>query len=449
MDRRRGAGLRASRGGRPGPRATHAGRTVRVRYLFCSFAAPGFLHPLVGVAGELRRRGHAVAFASSPAADAVLAAEALERLEDPRDDAGGFDLKLWGQPARTGRDVLAVERAAARFRPDVLVTHQLCQAPVIARERTGTPLAVLGLAAYLGPPAGGPPRRGDAASRRRGHLVDNVGLLNQARALFRLPELAPDASALPLLGELFLLRTVPELAPDLPDFPRRVHAVGACRWEPEGSARAGSELRARFALPRAPLLYVSHGRTFGGAGFWAQLVEALGGRAVQVVAAVGRMDQPRGEVPANFLVLDHPPESAVLPHAAAVLSTASSTPVLAGLAHGLPNVLVPVGGEGPILSSVLADAGCALRLEAETLDAPTLFRAVEEAFTSATLREGSRALGRAFARMEGFGAAAGLLERLGRTGAPVLRPATADTTPAARAAPSPVVPAAPEPVGAA
>jgi len=420
-----------------------------VRYLFCSFAAPGFLHPLVGVAAELRRRGHVVAFASSPAADAVLAPEGLERLEDPRDDADGFDLKLWGQPARTGRDLLAVERAIARFGPDALVTHQLCQAAVIARERTAIPLAVLGLAAYLWPPADGPPPHGDTASRRRGHLVDNLRLLNQARALFHLPELAPDASALPLLGELFLLRTVPELAPDLADFPRRVHAVGACRWEPEGSARAGSELRARFALPRAPLLYVSHGRTFGGAGFWTQLVDALGGRGVQVVAAVGRMDQPRGQVPENFLVLDHPPESAVLPHAAAVLSTASSTPVLAGLAHGLPNLLVPVGGEGPVLASVLAGAGCALRLEVATLDAAGLRRAVEEAFTSAPLRARSRALGRAFARLEGFGAAAGLVERPARTGAPVLRRAAADTVPAAAPSLEPAVPAALEPAGAA
>jgi UDP:flavonoid glycosyltransferase YjiC (YdhE family) len=401
-----------------------------VRYLFCSFAAPGFLHPLVGMAAELRRRGHAVAFASAPAAAPLLAAQGLARLDDPAGDAEGFDLRLWGHPVRTARDVPAVERAIAQFNPDALVTHQLCQAPVIARERTDVPLAVLGLAAYLWPAAHGAPPSGESASRRRGHLVDNVRLLNQARAGLRLPEVEPDASALPLLGELFLLRAVPPLVPDLADLPRRVHAVGACRWEPEAGSDGWDALRVDVAGAEAPLLYVSHGRTFGGTGFWPQLVEAFGGRAVRVVAAVGRMDQPRGEVPANFVVHDHPPESAVLPRAAAVLSTASTTPVLAALTHGLPNVLVPVGGEGPILAARLAEAGCGVRLDAGTLDAATLRMAVEHAFAPGPLRDASRALGDAFARMPGFGAAADLLERLGRAGAPVLRPADDSAVPA-------------------
>jgi UDP:flavonoid glycosyltransferase YjiC (YdhE family) len=113
-----------------------------------------------------------------------------------------------------------------------------------------------------------------------------------------------------------------------------------------------------------------------------------------------------------------------------VLSTASTTPVLAALAHGLPHVLVPVGGEGPVLAARVAEAGCGLRLDAETLDAATLRAAVERAFAPGPLRDASRAMGEAFARMPGFGAAADRLERLGRTGAPVLRPAEDAVIPA-------------------
>lgn len=393
-----------------------------MRLLFCSFDSPGHLFPLVGLALEMRGRGHEVAFACGlPARDTLHAVE-IERIPRGAEDGDSFGLKTWFDPVRTAIDVKHVEHAVRRFRPDLLVTQQLCQAPVLVRERQRIPVAVMGLFSYLWP-VGKPVSPAHFAAcepTRRWRLQDMTRILNQAWELFRMPALEADATDFPLLGDVFLLRTVPELEPELEALPARVHAVGPCLWEPPRPADAWETLRGRFADPEAPVLYVQQGRTFKGPGFWAHLVEALADRPVQVVASTARMDQPASALPPNFLADRHVPQGLVMPHARAVVSGGTTTVALGALAHGLPGVVVPGGGETPDNAEKLAAAGCALSVEAEGLTAGAMRLAVEQVMGDDEMRRNCRRMQRALARDGGFGRAADLVERLAAGGVPAV-----------------------------
>jgi UDP:flavonoid glycosyltransferase YjiC (YdhE family) len=377
-----------------------------MRALFCSFDSPGYLYPLVGLALELRARGHQVAFATNLPAAPLLEAVGLERIPRGEREGNSFRVNVHHAAIPIAIDVKHTEYAVERFGAEVMVTHQLCHAPHLARERKGIPVAVMGLFSFLYPlrqPTADSAAEATLQRVRRWRVAETVKVLNRGRALFRLPALDDAEWSDPLLGDLFMLRNVPELLPALAELPPRVHAVGACAWEPPGDRNAAWDaLRTRFAEPDAPLLYVQHGRTFGGPGFWRQLVEALAGQPVQVAASLARMD---GE----------------MPHARAVVAGGHSSVVLGACTHGLPSVLVPSGVETPDNAHLLARAGCARVLEPQGLTPDALAGAVRDVMEDREMRTAARRVRQAFARVESFAVTAELVERLAETGAPVLR----------------------------
>jgi UDP:flavonoid glycosyltransferase YjiC (YdhE family) len=421
-----------------------------MRCLFCSFASPGYLFPLVGLARELVRRGHVVAFATGPEGAEVLEAAGVRRIARGEPDGRSFQVATWGNPVATAVDVKHAEHAVSVFAPDLLVSHQLCQAALLVRERTGLPLAVLGLFGYSWPSsdssAASTAFASEGAARlestRRWRLGDNLRTLNEARALFRLSPVHVEGGEGPLLGDRFLLRTTAGLDPELPRLPARVHAAGACLWEPpEEEGDAWAPLRARLADPEAPLLYVQPGRTFGGPGFWPVLLEAVAGRPLQVVASVGRMDAPAGSLPPNVHAAPHVPQGLVLPRARAAVYAPTTSAVLAALAHAVPGIAVPSGSETPDNAARLAALGCALALEPEGLSAATLGDALSRVLNDGEMRSACRRARRALGDPGDFTLAADHVERLG---APA-RPPSIDATSAIIGAPADALAAAWEP----
>jgi UDP:flavonoid glycosyltransferase YjiC (YdhE family) len=158
---------------------------------------------------------------------------------------------------------------------------------------------------------------------------------------------------------------------------------------------------------------VQPARTFGLAGFWAQLLEAVEGRPVQVVASVGRTDQPLGALPRNVVAEAHVPQGAVLPRARAAVVAPTTSAVLATLAHRVPAVVVPTGAETVDNAEKLAELGCALPLDAGGLTPEALWDAVAEALDEGPVRRGCERAARALGDPHDFGAAALEVERLG------------------------------------
>jgi UDP:flavonoid glycosyltransferase YjiC (YdhE family) len=275
----------------------------------------------------------------------------------------------------------------------------------------GIPVAVMGLFSYLWPVAyvADPARFAVLQPTREWRIRDAVQILNQARELFQLPAAEGVAS---LLGDVFMLRTAPALESEREALPANVHPVGACLWEPPCAPGAWEALRDRFPDPDTPVVYAQQGRTFRGPGFWARLMEDVADQPVQVVASTARMDQPVGDLPANVLVDAHVPQGLVLPHAAAVVSGGTTTAVLGALAHGLPAVVVPGGGETADNAERLAATGCALCLRPEELGPGTLRDALGQVVQDGVMRHRCRNMQTALAQMGTFGLAAGLVESL-------------------------------------
>ena len=384
-----------------------------MRVLCCAFTTPGLLYPMVGLALELRRRGHEVAFTTGYAAEPVLGQAGLDRLVGGRRDGTSFQIQRWADPLAAAIDVKHIEYAVRTFQPDVLVANLFVLGACIVRERTDLPLCVMGNVAYLWPRrTPGSPVFPDCEQLARWRYKEMGESLDAARALFGLTTTGTDDDAYPLLGDRLLLRSIPQLEQEPESLPDIVRLVGACEWEPPLDADAAWHELSNGITDHGSVLYVQHGRTFGEPSFWPRLVEALEARPVRVFASTGRMDHATGPVPANFVVRDHMPQSVVLPHADLVVSSGHSSVVLGALTHGLPSVVLPgTGGEMPDNTARLERARCAVRLD-PSVSALVLCDAIDTALHDPDLRANARAMRAAFDNVGGFRAAAEALEQL-------------------------------------
>jgi UDP:flavonoid glycosyltransferase YjiC (YdhE family) len=383
-----------------------------MRILFCSLGSPGFLFPAIGLAAELRSRGHEVAFATAKDAAPYLDHAELRRIPCGDRDASSFQTPHWFHSLAVALQIRHIDHALARFAPDLMIGQPLTLGPSIVQERTGLPSVVQGLATHLWP-GGGPRQPASALSEERclWRHHDMMRHLNEARSLAGLRALHCSPEASPLLGDLLLLRTIPALHGG-PGEPGRVHLVGACLWEPAARDNALESWLDDTRRRGAPLVYVQHGRSFGGPGFWRPLVDAFAGGPLVFAASTGRMDCEVGETsPGRCFLRPHLNQSEVLPHAQLMIGSASSAAVLGALTHGLPCLLIPAGGEQLDLAEQVQRAGAARILAAETLTADSLQEAVLDALGDTDLRLRALSLGRALASQGGFALSAQLLEQ--------------------------------------
>lgn len=383
-----------------------------MRYLFCAYTTPGLLYPLVGLAIELRRRGHTVAFVTGKAAEPVVRGVEIERIPRGEPDGDSFRIERWGVPFAVALEVKHIEYALRRFTPDALVANLFALGAHIVSEKCGISVCVMGMAAYLWP------RRSErrepfpeCVDLARWRYTGMLGHLDAARAVFRLPARDWQNVRYPLLGDLFLVRSVAELELEPSSLPAEVQLVGACEWEPPLDADAlWRDSSAQTALSGGPVIYVHHGRMFDEPGFWPPLLAALGSRPVRVFASVGRMERKGGATPANFLVRDHIAQSVVLPHADLVVSGAHSSVALGALTHAVPSVLFPYGGETPDNAARLTRAGCALQLDSRRTTPDVMSSTIDAALEDEGLRRNARRMRDAFRRVSGFRAAADAVE---------------------------------------
>lgn len=391
-----------------------------MRFLLCPIGTHGFVYPAISLALGLRQRGHEVAFATSQAFESQLRELELERL--PRGDTDGqsFMVERWAHPVEAALQYKHLEHALKRFPADVLVASPLSLGAYLIRERLGIPLALVGGATSLWPLTDTPPAEPSETEKWQWwRHEDMMKHLNRARELLRAAPLECAPSASPLLGDLFLLRSVPELAGPEELHPERVHMVGDCLWEPPA---VDEELEAWLAAgPDVPVLYLQHGRSFDGPSFWGQLVETLADRPVRVVASTSRMENKPASVPAHFFAREFVPQGQAMARAAGVITSATTTAVLGALVQGLPGMLVPGGGEQPDLARQVVRTGAGVGVLSHQATPQVLGALVDELLGKQELRDRARQLQQAFARMGSPRRALELLELLGRTRRTVTR----------------------------
>jgi UDP:flavonoid glycosyltransferase YjiC (YdhE family) len=119
----------------------------------------------------------------------------------------------------------------------------------------------------------------------------------------------------------------------------------------------------------APLVYVTFGSVVPQMEFFPGLyraaIETLAPLPVRLLVTIGRDRDPAelGPLPANVHVERWVPQAEVMPHAAAMVCHGGSGSVLAGLAAGVPMVVLPLFADQPYNAARVAELGAGVALE--------------------------------------------------------------------------------------
>jgi UDP:flavonoid glycosyltransferase YjiC (YdhE family) len=374
-----------------------------VRVLFTTHGAFGHFHPVAPIALELEAAGHNVAFATEPPFVPVIARAGFEafpmgldldvsraeRVFPELKQLQGMDQALWSiQNVFFGALPKAALPDAVNivhdWRPDI-VLHELSEvAGLLAAEKaglryvsfhwTGTGVDVLRLMV------------GDAWNVLR----EEAGL-----------EPDPEMSA---LGRWLTIAAMPAcwaespsdhrtLRVRLPLFDRAPHDV-----VPDWIEDLGDH----------PVIYATLGTVFNDApGVMDALIAALGELEVPAVVTVGRGIDPTHFEPhaATVRVEEYVPQSLLLPKVDAVVHHAGFNTLLGALNFGLPQVLIPVAGDQPILAARANELGIAIVIGPDGQRSPaSIANAVDRVLNEVSFRERARRLQADLEALPGVGA---------------------------------------------
>lgn len=419
-------------------------------FLFTTWEGGGHVTPALIVARDLKARGHAVLIVSdacnAPDAEAfglpfqawrTAPSRADKRAEtDPlRDYEAGTPAELLsrlcdsvvvGPASAYAEDVrsLVAERPGA-----VVVSQELIFGAHIGAEAAGAPLALLTANLWPFPTLPGVPpfgagftpaendfdrMRDDAVTAAVAALYDvHLPALNQTRAALGL---APLTGLLdqPLRADRVLLGVSPVFdfgdgAPPSPFAyvgPQFVDPAWVETWSspwPDDDPR--------------PLVIVSFSTFFQGqADVVGRAAEALGRLDVRGLVLLGpALDPADAPAPPNVVVVRSAPFSAVLPHAAAVVTHAGHASVVRPLLEGVPVVCLPLGRDQADNAVRVATRNAGLTLSPEA-SAEQIADAVQRVLNEPSFQTAARALGARIAAAHDTTAAVRALESLAETG---------------------------------
>ncbi|MCW2914367.1 MAG: glycosyl transferase [Actinomycetia bacterium] len=380
------------------------------RFLFVVPPLNGHVNPTVALGAELTLRGHQVAWAGHPGTVAPLL-EPGARLFPTEDEGFTLDqareawLKLRGLTALRfmwedfivplGHSMVpAVEAAVEEFRPDVIVSDQQTPAGAVVARRRGLPWATSATtsAEFVQPPSGLP-------------KVDEW--VTSQLAEFQRAHGLTDPMDLRFSDHLVLAFSTAALIGDTERFPDHFAFVG-----PMPSRRAVTDFPWEWLEAPVPHVLVSLGTVSGPVGerffrIAAEVVRELDVRAVFVSPPGGS-----GAPPPNVLVRDHVPQSALLPHLAAVVTHGGHNTVCETLAHGLPLVVAPIRDDQPVIARQVAAAGAGITVRFSRVRVDELREALTAVLSDEAYRSAARRVQSSFAAAGGAVEAADRLEKL-------------------------------------
>ncbi|MGC7102027.1 glycosyltransferase [Amycolatopsis lurida] len=371
------------------------------RFLLVVPPLVGHVNPVVGVAAELTRRGHEVAWAGHGELITRLAGAA--RVYDcalppatarPPDLRGAAALKfLWEDgflPLATAM-APAVEAAIADFRPDALLVDQQAVAGGLIADRLGLPwLTSATTSAELTDPLASMPKVRDWVLDRLAGLRASIG--------------DPASTADPRFSPHGVLAfTTAELAGEM----RGVHFVG-----PSITDRESEKDFPWDWLDHRPTVLVTLGTANADAG--ARFLTECAATGVRAVVA-----DPAGVLPSSDTVLSRPhvPQLELLPKMDAVICHGGHNTVCETLWHDLPLVVAPIRDDQPVIAEQVAEAGAGVRVRFTKATADHLRVAISTVLDPGSgMRANAARIGRSFRAAGGAAAAAGHLEALTTAG---------------------------------
>lgn len=413
-------------------------------FLFVVPPFAGHVNPTVGVAAELVRRGHRVAWAGPPyAVEPLVGTQAtvfpcaapgalgsagaiVPGAPDPgttgpgASDPGASDpgspnpgasfppweprgaaalRSLWEDCLEPLTEAMTpgVRAAVREFRPDVLVADQHALAGGLVADQLRIPWATSATTSAEFTTLTGTPQL-------RAWADERVQRLRQ-RTAARGSRSDPRRS-----DRLVLLFTTEALAGPAAHFGPQVQLVGpsiAPRPSPGG-----------FPWHRLdgarPTVLITLGTVSGDAGahFLPACAAALRDRSDAVRAVIADPSGAVRDTGDGILVLPRVPQLALLEQCSAVLCHGGHNTVCEALWHGLPLVIAPLRYDQPVIASQVVRAGAGLRIRFRHANADRIGAALDAVLAEPEYRAAARRVGDSFRAAGGAAAAATHLEHL-------------------------------------
>lgn len=383
---------------------------TEMRILVSSAPGVGHLLPLLPVAREARARGHEVVVAVGASLGPVVAAaglrhepmglatigEAIARVPELRGLTGrkraALTLRMvfCGQIAPAMADGIRV--LAERWRPDVIVHEDIELGSWVVAERLGIPHVTVQATAWR------------PAIRERA-----VEALEPLRERY---ELARDDRPDRLLGRAFFTTRPASLRdPDvaLPGMTAELRPI-ADDLGPDATATAADPFPPHDGRPRVAITLgtVNHDQ----ASILRAMIEGSVAAGAQVSVALGTDPETLGPVPPGVGVHTYVPMSTLLPAAAVVVYHGGSGTMLAALAAGTPQVIVPIAADQPDNADLCRAAGVARVIALEDVDAPAVQAAIKAVLGDPSYGRRAREVADEIAAMPGPDAALDRIESI-------------------------------------
>ena len=383
---------------------------VDMRVLFSFAGGSGHADPLVPLADAATAAGHTVAFAGRRSGAVLAQAHGFAVFamsEDTREQVGEIR-PLLGLDMQREFDVLrrfyagseARERAAGILRliadwsPDLIVCDEVDFGGMIAAERAGLPhvtCLVIASGSFIRPEV----------------VVDPLDSLRSEHGLPRDPEMAMSSRHL-------------VVSPFPPSFRDPAHPLPAnaisIREETIGDRDLEAEPRWLPRLAERTTVYVTLGTVFNteSGDLFKRILAALRELPIEVVVTTGRDLDPHefGTQPKHVHIERYIPQSTLLPFCDLVLDHGGSGSVIGALAHGLPQVVVPMGADQSLNADRCMQLGVGIALDAVRATAVDLREAVTGVLDAPAYRTAAEAIRDEIALLPGPEATVPLFERL-------------------------------------
>lgn len=409
-----------------------------MRVLFCAQPGTGHWRPLAPFAQALQSSGHDVAFAVTP-----ISAQAIERhgfhcfpigiddwqpgfqeqmraLEEPARQKSGTvpDAADDGPPAATIQPAEAVwlstflPRAKRNlpelldicrsWRPDLIVREQTEFGGWLAAERLGLPHAAVQVSAYR-------PRLNQLIAPALDRLRADAGLSSE-----------PSLSR--LYPYLWLLPFPPSLVPPEAEIPVSAHFVQSTSYDLAGDDTPSPDWL--NDLSNRPTVYATLGTAYNkDLERFRATIDALGPEPVNLILTTNDIEpalftdivrqQPRPEA---IRIERYLPQSLILPHCDLVFSHGGLGTVRAAMAHGLPQVVMPIAADQPDNARRCAELGIGETIAPDQRNTPAIRAAVMTILNNPSYRERAQAVQREFLALPDIHDAVRLMERCASTG---------------------------------
>jgi UDP:flavonoid glycosyltransferase YjiC (YdhE family) len=236
----------------------------------------------------------------------------------------------------------------------------------------------------------------------RGWFADRPEIAGEPLNAVRLENGLPSDPELQMLGRHLVLSPFPPSYRE-PSFPTERSFRSSA--PPPPSERDG-----------ATTVYFTLGTVFNleCGDLFARVLDGLRELPFEVVATVGPHVDPAefGPLPDRFHLAEYVPQSDVLPRADVVVSHGGSGSVLGALAHGLPQVLIPMGADQPLNGKRCEELGLARVLDPIAATPEAVRDAVSTVLTDGSYRTAAERMRDELAALPGADHAVTLLERL-------------------------------------